>query len=80
MEVYKEAGGWSTSAGFGLLVVYMWAANPDDNSVVCRHLSTDEYECLFDPNANGEFASDELWNLEWYASSHPAPPPVARIS
>ena len=69
MEVYKLAGGWSTSAGYGLLVVYMWAEDPEENNVVCRHLSPDEYERLFDPDANGEFTSDERWSLDWYSDT-----------
>ena len=66
MEVFKKAGGWSTSAGYGLLVVYMWAEDLEENNVVCRRLSDDEYGRLFDPNNNGEFEPDALWNLEWY--------------
>ena len=82
MEIYKAAGGWSTSAGYGLLVVYMWAANPTDNNVICRRLSTEEYGRLFDPNANGEFTSDKIWELQWYTllllTSYT--PPLATVS
>ena len=59
MEVYKDAGGWSTSAGYGLLVVYMWATDPGENNVICRRLSADEYGSLFDTNANGVVTPDE---------------------
>ena len=44
---FEEAGGWTTSAGTGLILVFAYSSDAEEGEVQCRELTTAEYTALF---------------------------------
>lgn len=48
---FEVAGGWTTSAGTGLIIVFAYRHDEGAGEVACRELTEAEYAALFAPGA-----------------------------